>query len=152
MQLSLSSIYFLHFPFCRRHGLLHSHNLSDYHHLPDHAAVSSSCSGIHVLKLCSLTDLGFPALGGNCHRRLDVQLAMPQSLQMSLLLRSEGLGKQYSTSQSSLHPILLTRWGSRDQGRCFEIVRRISWGPRKVWGQLLSYKLLSTLGLDQTVV
>ena len=35
MQVGLSSIYFLHFPFCRRHGLLHSHHLSDYHHLPD---------------------------------------------------------------------------------------------------------------------
>ena len=124
--LGLSSIYFLHFPLRR------CHHLSDDHHLPDHVAKSSSCSSVHMLKL---TELGFPMLGGNCHRQSDVQFAMPQSLQKSLSLRSEGLREQHSMSRSSLHPILLTRWRSRDQGRCFEIVRRIScWDPPENFG------------------
>jgi hypothetical protein len=142
MQLGVSSIYFLHFPFRCRHGCLHSHQLSDYHHLPDHAAKSLSCFGVHMLKLCSLTELGFPALGDNWHRQLDVQFAMSQSLQKSLSLQSEGLREQHSTSRSSLHPILLTQWRSRDQGRCFETVRRISWDPMETLGSTLELQAL----------
>ena len=104
-----------------------------------HAVKSLICSGVYMLKLCLLTELGFPALGGNYHRQLDVQFAMPQK---SLLLRSEGLGEQHSTSQCSLHPILLTRWRCWDQGRCFEIVRRISWDPPETLGSTLKLQAL----------